>query len=142
MISLHEFLDTCYWKLHCMYTNFCLKNLCCHRVRFEIGPYSCSYSFVTLYVCVSYLYWYICSLWLVCLQCWMFVVRYQCCLNPTWERFGIMLMTLTGWFDIVLGSDVTMYMGYLFMTSFCNTNIVSSCENYNYILIFFGSCML
>ena len=23
-----------------MYTNFCLKNLCCHRVRFEIGSYS------------------------------------------------------------------------------------------------------
>ena len=22
-----------------MYTNFCLKNLCCHGVRFEIGSY-------------------------------------------------------------------------------------------------------
>ena len=38
----------------------------------------------------------------------VFVVRYQCCLNLTWEGFGIMLMTLTGWFDLVLGSDVTM----------------------------------
>ena len=66
----------------------------------------------------------------------VFVVRYQCCLNLTWEGFGIMLMTLTGWFDLVLGSDVTMQMGYLFMTSFCNTNIVSSCENYSYILPF------
>ena len=33
----------------------------------------------------------------------VFVVRYQCCLNLTWEGFGIMLMTLTGWFDLVLG---------------------------------------
>ena len=49
-----------------------------------------------------------------------------------------MLMTLSGWFDLVLGSDVTMYMGYLFMTSFYNTNIVSSCENYNYILSVLG----
>ena len=38
----------------------------------------------------------------------VFVVGYQCCLNLTWEGFGIMLMTLTGWFDLVLGSDVTM----------------------------------
>ena len=38
----------------------------------------------------------------------VFVVRYQCCLNLTWEGFGIMLMTLTGWFDLLLGSDVTM----------------------------------
>ena len=33
----------------------------------------------------------------------VFVVRYQCCLNLTWEGFGIMLMTLTGWFDLVWG---------------------------------------
>ena len=33
-------LDTCYWKFPCMYTHFCLKNLCSHRVRFEIGSYS------------------------------------------------------------------------------------------------------
>ena len=39
-----SFLDTGYWKFHCMYTNFCLKNLCCLRVRFEIGSYGCSYS--------------------------------------------------------------------------------------------------
>ena len=38
----------------------------------------------------------------------VFVVRYHYCLNLTWEGFGIMLMTLTGWFDLVLGSDVTM----------------------------------
>ena len=38
----------------------------------------------------------------------VFVVRYQCGLNLTWKGFGIMLMTLTGWFDLVLGSDVTM----------------------------------
>ena len=53
-----------------------------------------------------------------------------------------MLMTFSGWFDLVLGSDVTMYMGYLFMTSNCSTNSVSICENYSYILPFFGSCML
>ena len=45
--------------------------------------------------------WYVCN-------AGCFVVRYQCCLNPIWEGFGIMLMTLTGWFDLVLGSDVTM----------------------------------
>ena len=101
MISLHEFLDTCYWKLHRMYTNFCLKNLCCHRVSYEIGSYSCSYSLL--------LYKYICSFVAgMSAMLDVFVVRYQCCLNLTWEGFGIMLMTLTGWFDLVLGSDVTM----------------------------------
>ena len=28
-----------------MYTNFCLKNLCCQRVRFEIGSYSLCLAF-------------------------------------------------------------------------------------------------
>ena len=34
--------------------------------------------------------------------------RHQCCLNLTWKGLGIMLMTLSGWFDLVLGLDVTM----------------------------------
>ena len=73
VISLHEFLDTCYWELHCMYTNFCLKNLCCHRVRFEIGSYSCSYSLL-LYKYVFHTYmgtfavcgWYVCNAGCIC----------------------------------------------------------------------------
>ena len=28
--------------------------------------------------------------------------------NLTWKGLGIMLMTLSGWFDLVLGSDVAM----------------------------------
>ena len=71
VISLHEFLDTCYWKLHCMYTNFCLKNLCCRRVRFEIGSYSCS---LLLYKYVFHTYmgtfavcgWYVCNAGCIC----------------------------------------------------------------------------
>ena len=34
--------------------------------------------------------------------------RHQYCLNLMWKGLGIMLMTRSGWFDLVLGSDVTM----------------------------------
>ena len=34
--------------------------------------------------------------------------RHQCCLNLTWKGLGITLKTLSRWFDLVLGSDVTM----------------------------------
>ena len=103
MISLHEFLDTCYWKLHRMYTNFCLKNLCCHRVSFEIGSYSCSYSLLLYSMCFILILVHLQFVAGMSAMLDVFVVTYQCCLNLTWEGFGIMLMTLTGWFDLVWG---------------------------------------
>ena len=38
----------------------------------------------------------------------VFVLDINVALNLTWEGLGIVLMTLAGWFDLVLGSDVTM----------------------------------
>ena len=60
MISLHEFLDTCYWKLHCMYTNFCLKNSVVIGSDLKLGP--------TVAVTVLLLYKYVFILILVHLQ--------------------------------------------------------------------------
>ena len=55
--SLHDFLDSCYWEFHCMYTNFCLKNLCCHSFGLKLGPtlevtvcYSISMCFIFIFV--------------------------------------------------------------------------------------------
>ena len=38
----------------------------------------------------------------------VFVLDINVALNLTWEGLGIMLMTVAGGFDLVLGSDVTM----------------------------------
>ena len=45
--------------------------------------------------------WYVCNAGCIC-------SRHQCCLNLPWKGLGITLMTLSGWFDLVLGSDVTL----------------------------------
>ena len=68
MISLHEFLDTCYWKLHCMYTNFCLKTSVVIGSDLKLGP-TVAVTVLLLYKYVFHTYigtfavcgWYVCN---------------------------------------------------------------------------------
>ena len=78
MFSLHEFLIHVIGNCIVCIPIFCLKNLCCHRVSFEIGSYSCSYSFLIYkYVFHTYI-WYICSFVAgMSAMLDVFVVRYQ-----------------------------------------------------------------
>ena len=56
-----------------------------------------------IFICV-YLYAFAC----MSVVLGVFVLNINVAFNLTWERLGIMLMTLSSWFDLVLGSDVTM----------------------------------
>ena len=80
-------LDTCYWEFHSMLTNFCLKDLCCHSVRFEIGSYRlCSaFCYFYKYVCDTYICTFTCCCLYVC-NAGCICMRHQCCLKPDLER--------------------------------------------------------
>ena len=92
-----------------MFTNFCLKELCGHRVSSELGP-TVQRSILLLYKCV-----YMCVILIfvhvyafVCMSAILdvFVSDISVAFSLTWKGLGIMLMTLSGWFDLVMGSDV------------------------------------
>ena len=92
-----------------MFTNFCVKDLCCHRVRFEIGSYSLSFTFCYfIRICMILMCVHLHAF--VCVSAILdeFVFDINVAFNLTWEGLGILLMTLSVWFDLVAGSDVTM----------------------------------
>ena len=92
-----------------MFTNFCLEDLCCHRVSFEIGPYSLCLAFcyfISMCLILIFVHLQVVAGMSVMLD--VFVLDINVALNLTWKGLGIVLMTLAGWFDLVLGSDVTM----------------------------------
>ena len=126
-----------------MYTNFCLKNLCCHRVRLEIGSYSlCSAFCYFISMCLILIFVHyagcgscVCNAGCIC-------SRYQCCLNLTWKGLSIMLMTLSGWFDLdwgrMLQSRWVIYLWHPIATPTVSA-FVRTTATYCH---FWGSCML
>ena len=107
---------------------------------FEIGSYNlCSPFYYFTNMCILL---FICFYAFDCMSAILYIINIVLHVNV---GFGIMLMTLPSWFDLVLGLDVYNVDGsaaiHLFMISNCNTNSVSICKNCNYILPLRGAVL-